>query len=273
MPAAQRYDLSTAQLQTSLAHPDLHATFSDSSGRQFVAADDEGLRKAAALLVPNTEQHTWLIDYAALGRHAGAYPGTMPVYADVPTVGIDAATAQHLATFLRYAATDGEQAGTANGQLPPGYLPLTAANGLHDLADYTRRAAAAVAAQQGQIPSLDAPPSGAPAPSPSPPVGPGATPPPGGGPAVVPPVGGGDISTPSTPSTDPSGSGSSATDAPGTIGVRAAASYSRLGSLTLPLALLLAALCGVVGSVLRYPDRTRAALVRVRGLTRMRWRR
>jgi len=42
------------------------------------------------------------------------------------------------------------------GQLPPGYLPLTSADGLGGLADYTVAAAADVAAQNGQVPSLTA---------------------------------------------------------------------------------------------------------------------
>jgi membrane protein DedA with SNARE-associated domain len=57
----------------------------------------------------------------------------------------------------------------------------------------------------------------------------------------------------------------SASTTPGTIGVRAAGAYSTVGSLTLPIALLLAALCAVAGSAMRYPERTRAALARARG--------
>ena len=43
------------------------------------------------------------------------------------------------------------------GQLPPGYLPLTTANGLGGLAAYTLAAAADVAAQNGQVPPLTSP--------------------------------------------------------------------------------------------------------------------
>ncbi|HWB65935.1 MAG TPA: hypothetical protein VG708_03795, partial [Mycobacteriales bacterium] len=42
--------------------------------------------------------------------------------------------------------------GLGQGQLPPGYVPMTAANGLGRLAAYTRRAASAVAAQLGGRP-------------------------------------------------------------------------------------------------------------------------
>jgi hypothetical protein len=40
------------------------------------------------------------------------------------------------------------------GHLPPGYLPLTAANGLGGLSAYTLAAATDVAAQNGQVPSM-----------------------------------------------------------------------------------------------------------------------
>jgi hypothetical protein len=50
-----------------------------------------------------------------------------------------------------------------------GYLPLTKANGLGDLAGYTLAAAKAVAAQKGALPSLTGnPPPGTPKPSKSP---------------------------------------------------------------------------------------------------------
>ncbi len=83
-------------------------------------------------------------------------------------------------TFLEFAATDGQTPGSGVGQLPPGYLPLTAANGLGSLASYTEAAAQDVAAQNGQLPSVvvvisgttggsdDATPTGAPTTSTSP---------------------------------------------------------------------------------------------------------
>jgi hypothetical protein len=194
----------------------------------------------------------------------------MPVYADIPTVGLPAETAQHLATFLRYAATDGERAGTANGELPPGYLPLTKTNGLQDLAAFTGRAAAAVAQQKGALPPLQARTS-------VPPSGPGSTPTAPAGPPPSVPAGaggvGGGAPVPPAGSTQPGAAGGapssapvsiSSTSAPGSIGVRATGAYSTLGSLTLPIALLLAALCALVGSALRYPERRRAVLVRLR---------
>ena len=98
----------------------------------------------------------WKLPYDELHQDAGAaaYPGTMPIYAAIPTSGLPRTTATRLAAFLEYAASKGQRSGAANGQLPPGALPLTEANGLSALSAYTHRAAAAVLAQKGEVPAL-----------------------------------------------------------------------------------------------------------------------
>jgi hypothetical protein len=78
----------------------------------------------------------------------------MIVYTAVPTKGLPKDVAADYYKLLTYATTDGQLPGFGNGQLPPGYLPLTKANGLGQLASYTTRAAAAVKAQKGALPSL-----------------------------------------------------------------------------------------------------------------------
>ena len=55
--------------------------------------------------------------------------------------------------------TTGQTPGYGVGQLPPGYLPLTQADGLGVLASYTTAAAADVAAQNGQIPPMPSSPT------------------------------------------------------------------------------------------------------------------
>jgi hypothetical protein len=72
----------------------------------------------------------------------------------VPTTGLPATDAKDYAALLEFAATLGQTEGFGLGQLPPGYLPMTAANGLGALANYTVAAAADVAAQNGQVPPL-----------------------------------------------------------------------------------------------------------------------
>jgi hypothetical protein len=81
----------------------------------------------------------------------------MVVYAAVPTSGLPAESAKDYASLLQYAATAGQQPGLGVGQLPPGYLPMTKANGLAGLADYTLGAVADVAAQNGELPSMTSP--------------------------------------------------------------------------------------------------------------------
>jgi hypothetical protein len=85
-----------------------------------------------------------------------AYPLTMVIYAMVPTKGISKKKAAKIAQWLDYAANAGQRPGNAPGQLPPGYLPLTAKMRAQTLA-----AAQLVFAQQGN------PAKKRPAPSPS----------------------------------------------------------------------------------------------------------
>jgi hypothetical protein len=138
----QRYLLQNAALQTT-------------SGT-FVAPSDASLQAAAALLTPDPTTGTWPIPYTSFQQPAGAsaYPGTLLVYAAIPTTGLPAADATDYAAFLQFAATSGQVPGFGVGQLPPGYLPLTAANGLGGLSAYTLAAATDVAAQNGQVPSM-----------------------------------------------------------------------------------------------------------------------
>jgi hypothetical protein len=153
---AQRYGLDTAELQTSSTSAS-EERFTDASGRTFVAPNEDSLRAAAATLQPDEATRTWKFGSTTAKdapKAADAYPASMLVYAQVPTKGLEAEEAKEFATFLRFAATDGQTPGYGNGQLPPGFLPLTAANGLGALADYTLRAAAAVEAQDGSIPAL-----------------------------------------------------------------------------------------------------------------------
>jgi hypothetical protein len=142
-----RYQLRAAALQT--------------SGGNFVTPTASALRTAAALLAPDESSGTWLLPYGKFTSSkaaAGAYPGTMVVYAAVPTTGLPAQSAEDYAALLRYAAGSGQDPGLAVGQLPPGYLPMTKADGLGALANYTLRAAADVEAQNGKVPPLIAPP-------------------------------------------------------------------------------------------------------------------
>jgi hypothetical protein len=150
---AQRYALSSAGLQSSKAAT-ATARFTTDAGRSFVAPTDAALVAAATLLKPDAASKSWKLSYPALAANAAAYPGTMPVFTAVSTAGVSAADAKGYAAFLRYAAGDGQVRGLGNGQLPPGFLPLTNANGLGAMAAYTRLSAGAVEAQSGAVPAL-----------------------------------------------------------------------------------------------------------------------
>ena len=180
---AARFSLDNAALQTGVA-PGTAAKFTTDSGRTFVTPDEAGLNAAASLLTPNASTNSWDLPVASILNDDGAkaaYPGAMLVTAAVPTTGLPPAAAKAFAAVLEFAATTGQIAGTTNGTLPAGYLPITAANGMGNLATYASVAATAVANQKGVVPPLFPP-----AATPAQPVSPTPAARPGG--AVLPPV-------------------------------------------------------------------------------------
>ncbi|MET3962729.1 hypothetical protein ABIE44_002663 [Marmoricola sp. OAE513] len=233
--AARRYNLRTAALKV--------------PGGSFVAPDVAGLTAAAKFLQPD-DAGSWSFDYAALKASGStrAYPGLVPVFADVPTQGVDAEQAGKLSRLLCYAATSGQTSGASNGQLPAGYLPITAANGLGELRAYTVRASRLVKAQTGQLPGQTGPAGTCSTKAEkTPETAPSSTPNPGGstgsGVSNVPVAA--DQATPGAPETGP-------VAAPVTEPVqlvRTKRDYSPLGNLgfLLALALLVAALIGGLG--------------------------
>ena len=152
---AQRYLLSAAALETTSAVSP-SAKITDASGRVFVLPTTDTMRAAAQLAVPNTTTGVWALPYDTLRTSTGAsaYPGTMIVNTDVPTTGLSSDDAARYAALLRFIGGAGQTPGLGNGQLPPGYVPMNAANGLSVLSTYTQLAANAVAAQKGANPSL-----------------------------------------------------------------------------------------------------------------------
>lgn len=156
---ADRYRIDIASLQAKVA-ADAPAKFNDATGRSFVAPTDDGLRAAAGLLAPDTSAGIWRLPYDRLVGGSGsstAYPGAMLVSMAVPTKGLPAPEPDNYATFLRFVVGLGQTPGGAAGQLPDGYLPLTAANGLGAQLRYTQVAAQYVSAQEGKVPDLGSP--------------------------------------------------------------------------------------------------------------------
>ncbi|MEV0731031.1 hypothetical protein [Polymorphospora sp. NPDC050346] len=184
---ARAYGLPTAQLQTGRTAD---------GGRTFAGPTPESMTEALRHTVRDEASGTLRVDHANLP--AGAYPGTLPVYAAVPTAGLAADVAADYAEFLRRAVDDRRQTpGTGPGQLPDGYAPLPP-----ELRRQTRTLAEAVARQQGAPPtptpgpsspagagggSTDPGPTGTPsAPASGTPAPTSAAPAPAGPPAVVP---------------------------------------------------------------------------------------
>lgn len=156
---AARYRLDMASLETQTS-PTAAAKFTNSAGRTFVRPTVASMKAALALAHPDKSAGDWPINANRLRTTpagANAYPGTMIIYTAVPTKGLPKAEAADYAKLLDYAAKQGQVRGFGNGQLPPGYLPMTKANGLGELASYTTRAAAAIKAQAGTLPPLVAP--------------------------------------------------------------------------------------------------------------------
>lgn len=149
---AEHYSLDTAALETT-STADPSAQFGDSAHRTFARPTDDSLKAAFALLKRDSDAGLWELDYGTLRSSAPtAYPGAMLIYADIPTKGMAARTGKDYASILKYMIGPGQVSGSALGQLPDGYLPLTAANGFADEVAYTTQAATDVAAQQGVLP-------------------------------------------------------------------------------------------------------------------------
>ena len=142
----------------------------ETSTGTFVTPSAASLQRAASLLTPDPAHGTWSFPYSSIlsdPANSAAYPGTMVVYAAVPTSGLSPTIAGQLSTYLKFVTSSGQSEGLGLGQLPPGYLPLTASSGLGALAAYSQSAIADIAAQNGQVPPLVTV-SGTPVPSSSP---------------------------------------------------------------------------------------------------------
>ncbi len=158
LPAAQQLDLDTAALQA-YANPELESVSQTDfvAGRLFVAPTQASLQSAAALFQPDPTTGSWVLpetDFPGDSSAQGAYPGTMLMAADIPTSGLPAQDATEYGEYLSFAATAGQTGGAGVGQLPAGYLPMTATNGMGDEVAYTQAAAVDVAAQNGAVPGF-----------------------------------------------------------------------------------------------------------------------
>ncbi|MDR2378644.1 MAG: hypothetical protein LBD70_04375, partial [Bifidobacteriaceae bacterium] len=109
---AARYGLATA----ALAAPNQPGV--------FVQADQTGLAEALAAQSPSGAPGVGVTDPAALP--AAAYPLTSVLYAAVNLAATDQAARDQYADLIEFVATSGQTPGNGIGELPDGYLPLSA---------------------------------------------------------------------------------------------------------------------------------------------------
>lgn len=111
--SSQRYQILTAELRNPAG--------------TFVAADATSLTAAAQAMTP-ADQIAGVVQFdpasEAAKAAADAYPLALPVYAAANRDRIDQPTRAAYAAFIRFVSTAGQQVGTEDGQLPPGYAPI-----------------------------------------------------------------------------------------------------------------------------------------------------
>jgi hypothetical protein len=207
---AQRYGLTTAELQSSPGH--------------YVASDNAGIKAALALAGKTRKLRPFDLTQTEIRRSRTAYPGSMLVYTAAKTYGLPAATAQHVAQFIRVSSTEGQQPGRGNGQLAAGYVSITDSGVTRGLYQQAQAVADAVAAQKAPPLPPDSHPT---KPVTSPPSGPSQ----GGAPGTLP----GDAPPGTTPMTDPAAAPADGTTtvADGTLVKTAAVSSGGAGLLIL----------------------------------------
>jgi hypothetical protein len=115
----------------------------ENAAHDYVGPTDASMAAAVKNMIPNGSNGITK-DYNEAAKDPAAYPLTMVVYAMVPTGGISRHKAAKIAQWLDYVAGAGQHTGMVPGELPPGYLPLTAS-----MRAQTRKAAYEVLHQSG----------------------------------------------------------------------------------------------------------------------------
>ncbi len=136
------------------------AAIRNAAGKYVLPTD---ANMSAALTDMQTSRNKITQSLSMTAKTKNAYPLTMVIYAMVPTGGISKHKAAKIAQWLDYIAGPGQHSGAQSGQLPVGYLPLTA-----KMRAQTLKAAQEVLDQTGNSPHKKS--------SPSPSTSPTATP-------------------------------------------------------------------------------------------------
>ena len=118
-------------------------------GGRYVGPTDATMRRALQAATPSKQGDQPVEMPVADVVKAGGYPGTMVVYTAARTANLPKADAAKVAQFIRTATTEGQRPGYGNGQLPPGYLPLTRTGPTAALWKQAQTVADLITAQQG----------------------------------------------------------------------------------------------------------------------------
>ncbi len=160
---AARYGLRTAALQTKkstyvvpdedslAAAVDLMEPQVPSTGGKGGDAETEDARLLAKPKADSPDLseigRPFVLDQADVRRSGKAYPGTMVVYTAAKLQNLLQDDADKVAQFIRTATTEGQKAGTGNGELPGGFLPIEKRGATRKLFEVAQEVATAVEAQ------------------------------------------------------------------------------------------------------------------------------
>ena len=148
-PSASLYGLQSARLSRA---------GDNSPSRKFIAPNSNSLTAGLAAMIPSNVAGV-LEPGLAVGNE-NAYPLTSLTYAAIAPLGLDSKARTEYAAFLDYAAGAGQESGSRLGQLPTGFVPLSA-----DLEAQTVAAAQTVRDLQPATPAPPPPPATVPAPN------------------------------------------------------------------------------------------------------------
>jgi hypothetical protein len=156
---ADRYGLRTASLRTG-----------SGAARTFVAPSDASISAAVKVAKPQGVRKAFDLSQKTIRKTKGAYPGAMIVYTVAKLSGLDKAEAKTVASFIRIATTEGQVAGSGNGRLPDGFVPITKKGATSALYAQAQKVASLIEAQKEPkaaptkaAPTKAAPAAGAPA--------------------------------------------------------------------------------------------------------------
>lgn len=143
---ARRLGLNEARLKT--------------TGSTYVAPTDAAMAKALKVAQPSKSgDGPFVLDIKDVVK-ADGYPGTMIVYTAARTANLPKADAAKVAAFVRVSTTEGQRAGYGNGDLPPGYLPITKSGATAPLFRQAVQVAEEIADQSGTVPGEEVPADG-----------------------------------------------------------------------------------------------------------------